>query len=496
MDFLDPKKKRSQSIKLAVGHMLMLAIVVIGTFILVLQTYGFDVNRKTGEVIQNGLVFMDSAPDGAELKLNGNVQAQRTNTRLTLPEGKYSAEISKSQYRTWKKDFELKGGSIERFTYPTLFLSDLVSSDVRSFDKQIGLYTQSPDRRWVLIGEKNNIRELTEYDLNTLKNDVPASQSITLPSGLFTSESNDNTLTVEEWSTNNKEVLLRHRWPGGSEFVVLNREDPSKSFNVNKQLNISPTSVKLFDKKTDKLFIYQAKTKLLTTVDTKSLQTTQVATNVINFEPYGDNVLLLAVINSTDKDKATVVVKEGSDTYNIHDIPRQSDIKLALSRYDDNWYVVFNEEKASKTYIYKEPVSYIKRLAGSKPVPLMVLKNENKVDELNFSQNTQFIMARSGQSFAVYDIEYDRTFRFEVGEKFDKGSKVLWMDGHRLITSHNDKVFLFEFDGTNKQELISANPALPATFNRDYTVLYTLGTSKESKKPALQKTELRLEEDK
>ena len=70
MEFLDPSKKRSRSIRLTIGHMLMAAVVVIGTYILVSQAYGFDVNTKTGQVFQNGLVYIDSAPDGAKILIN------------------------------------------------------------------------------------------------------------------------------------------------------------------------------------------------------------------------------------------------------------------------------------------------------------------------------------------------------------------------------------------------------------------------------------------
>ena len=83
----------------------MVLVVVFGTIILVLLAYGFDLNRKSGEVIQNGLVYIDSAPDNATLKINGQEHTSKTNTRVSLPEGKYTIEVSKDSYRTWNRTF-------------------------------------------------------------------------------------------------------------------------------------------------------------------------------------------------------------------------------------------------------------------------------------------------------------------------------------------------------------------------------------------------------
>ncbi len=473
----------------------MLTLVVVGTFLLVLQTYGFDVNRKTGEVIQNGLVFVDSAPDGAQIGINGSPQAEHTNTRLTLPEGNYSIEINKPQYRVWKKSFELKGGSIERFNYPTLFLNNLISDDLQSFGAPITFYSQSPDRRWLLIGEKNNLKSMTEYDLNTRQNELPVSQNITLPEALFTPATGNHSLSVVEWSTDNNELLVKHSWDNGQEFVVINHEKPAESFNINRQLNLSPSSVKLFNKKTDKLYIYIEKTRTLTLIDTKTAQSTPVATGVLNFSPYGDNKVLMALVNQANKKSVKIVIREEKTNYEIRDVPLSSKYPITMTSYEGTMYVVFNEQNTNRTYIFKDPVSFIKRQPALKPVPIMVLKSPGKLNNLSFSQNAEFVVAQSGQSFSTYDIEYDRTYNFAIKEGLDPNNEVVWMDGHRMITRSNGKVFLFEFDGTNKQSLIPTTSGLMAAFDRDYTELFTIGSSKD-KKPSLQKTELRLKEDK
>lgn len=494
MDFLDPAKKRAHKVQLFIGHTLMAVLVLIGTYILVYQAYGFDVDRDTGEVFQNGLVFIDSAPDGAEIKLNGTVHSDQTNTRLALPEGHYDLEINKEGYRTWSKSFDLEGGTIERFVYPTLFLNELSSTGLQTIDAP-SFVTQSPDRRWVLIGEENKLSSLLEYDLNTLEEEKPINRTFTLPDGLFTSaRGGKHRLELIEWSTDNKNILIRHYFRGGSEFVIVNRDKTEESFNVNQLLGQNPSRVLLKDKKIDQLYVYSSKTKILSQVTVEGLATETVAENAVAFEPHGDNVLAIAANSPDDTKKVQVIVREGDQEFQVREMVANSGIKLIIARYDNDWYMAVYDPGDQRTYIYRNATEFIKRNPGLHPPPIMVLNNIGTVNEVKFSQNTQFISARSGQHFAVYDNEYSRSFRFEVKTPFDKSSDVVWMDGHRFLAHTRGKIIVFEFDGQNQQALISAFGGLPVAFNRDYTELYAVQKDK-NKKPTFTQTFLRLEAD-
>lgn len=495
MDFLDPAKKKLNKIKLAVGHVLMGVLVLIGTYILVYQAYGFDVDRKTGEVFQNGLVFIDSAPDGAEIKINGEVHKDQTNTRIALPEGNYELEINKEGYRTWHKSFKLEGGTIERFVYPTLFINDLSSNELQTLDSP-AFITQSPDRRWVLISERNSLNALIEYDLNTLQNEKPISRSISLPSNLFTPASGNHNLELVEWSTDNNNLLLRHIYKGGREYVMVNRDSPEESFNVNKLLGGNdPMSVTMRDKKAAELYLYTAGNKSLSLFNVETGKTEVIARNVAAYKAHGENVIVMALINPDNPRKTSIIIREDNREYLVREIVTNKNIKLDIARYDSDWYMAAYDPGEQKTYIYRNPVDFIKKQPALKPAPVTVFSNIGALDDLSFSQNTQFIAARSGQHFSVYDNEFARVHNFEVKQPFDKGSEVVWMDGHRFLAHSKGNIIVFEFDGQNQQTLVRTLGNLPVAFNRDYTELYTLQNSKDNKKPVFSQTFLRLEED-
>lgn len=495
MDFLDPAKKKSDKIKLAVGHVLMVVLVLIGTYILVYQAYGFDINRKTGEVFQNGLVFIDSAPDGAEIKINGKVHGDQTNTRVALPEGYYELEINKEGYRTWRKNFELEGGAIERFVYPTLFLNDLSSNELQTLDAPTFM-TQSPDRRWVLISEKNKLGTFTQYDLNTLENERPVSSSFSLPSDLFTVASGNHNLKLIEWSTDNNHLLVEHTYKGGHEYIVINRDKPEESFNVNELLGSkNPTSVALRDKKIDHLYLYTAKDKSLSLFNVETEAAEIVAKDIVAYKAHGESVIAMAAVNANDPKKTSIIVREDDRDYLVREMVTNEGIELDIAQYDGDWYVAAHDPGKQKTYIYRNPIDFVKKQPALKPAPIMVLRSVGTLSDLSFSQNTQFIAARSGQRFAVYDNEYGRVHNFEIKQPFDKGSEVVWMDGHRFLAHSKGKIIISEFDGQNQQTLISAMSDLPVAFNRDYTELYALQKESKNKKPIFSQTFLRLEED-
>ncbi len=74
MDFLDPKKKRANTIRLYLGYLLVGIAIAIGSYIIYYQSYGYGYNTKTREVIQNGLVFVSARPEAADIYLNGQTK--------------------------------------------------------------------------------------------------------------------------------------------------------------------------------------------------------------------------------------------------------------------------------------------------------------------------------------------------------------------------------------------------------------------------------------
>lgn len=472
----------------------MVLLVVVATYLLVYFAYGFKIDERTGQVIQNGLVYIDSAPDGAELRINGK-SYDNTNTRVSLPEGDYTMEISKEGYRTWRHDLRLEGGEVERITYPALFPNILNPAELRAFNKKIDLTTQSPDRRWIIMSEKNNLTRLIEYDLSDREDDIAQSSELELADNLFAKAEGSHKIKLVEWSTDNKNFLVQHSWKSGSEFVMINRDNPAESFNLSRLLSKQPTKVAMIDKKSDQLFLYNAGDKTLDKFDLDDRQATNFARNIISFKPHGSDKVLLSRVTSNKK-IAEIVLLEGTREYIIRDVPAVKKIPLDIARSDGDWYVAVSEVESKRTFIYKNPQDLFIEKPNIENVLTVVLNNDSKIDDLSFSNNARFILSRSGQQFSVYDTEKEERFRYTLKDKLSNMLPPSWMDGHRILAYSGKEVIIFEFDGANKQTLVNADPSTPVLFDRDYTELYSFNTPAGKNVHTLFLTQLRLEGDK
>jgi hypothetical protein len=475
MDFLDPKKKRAHRIRLFIGYGLMAIAIAIGTTVLVFEAYGFDLDRKTGEVIQNGLVFVDAHPESADVYLNGEPKG-RTDTRLVIPAGKYTLELKRAGYRSWKRSFTLEGSSIERFVYPFLFPENLKTQDVQLYATTPHMATQSPDRRWVVIQQPGT---LTSFDVLDLSTEATETKTVTLPANLLHQAGTKHTLEMVEWSTDNRHVLLKHSFDGGFEFVVFDRETPAASINLNAVFNLPISDVALRDKKPDQFYLYDQNGGILRRADAKTAKTELLQSSVQAFKPHGSDVILFVTTQGAPAGKALVRIQSGNNLYTLRELPTDKKYLLEVARYDGRWYMAAGSSAEQKVYVYQDPFDALQRSDPARriPVPVSVLKLDVAPQYLSFSATARFIALQGGSRFAVYDAETDRSSRYDIKLKLDPAQKISWMDGHRFATVSEGKVVVFDYDGINKQTLVAANPAYLPLFDRDYNNLFAIGPS-------------------
>ncbi len=484
MEFLDPAKKRSHTIRLFVGYVLVGIAIAIATIILLFQSYGYDIDRKTGEVIQNGLVFVDSKPIKAEVFVNGQSKGL-ADKRLTMPTGRYTLGLSSPGYRTWSRTFDLAGGSVEQLVYPLLFPDKLVTSEVAAYSGKPVFVSQSPDKRWLMVFQPGFVSGVDIYDLNSpTAKPIKASFAV----GLFALSGKSHAVSGVEWSSDNRHVLIKHTVPGKSEYVILDRQDMKSSININKHLAVSPSRVVLRDKKHDRLYLHNNKTRILQSAEIATKRLSTVQKDVVYFKNYSSDTILYMISSSKSKDEFSLNIRSADKNYLVRTYTSKDTYAIDLSDYGGHNYA-FVVSSAGQTYIYKDILEQAKAGPNVSPKPFLSFK-QGKNPRASFSTSARFIAAQSGKSFAVYDAETDRSYYYDVKYKIgDNGAK--WMDGHRLIAVSGNKTIVFDYDGINTQFLSPSVPEIPSFFNRDYTALYNIAPSSVSpKKFALSRTEL------
>ena len=487
MDFLDPSKKRAHGIRLAVGYILIGISIAVVALILLLQSYGFDINRKTGQIFQNGLVMVSARPDGADIYINGEDKGG-TDARFSLPAGQYNIELKKTGYRSWKRTFGLEGGSLERLTYPFLFPEKLVTKDTHLYGASPTFATNSPNRHWILVQQPGVVASFDVFDSGQTD---PNPTTITLPEGLLTKPNGPESIALVEWSNDNRHVLLKHSYGSGSEFIMLDREQPASSININRQLNLNPARIVLRDNKYDQMYVYDDKSLELKYAELKNNQVQPLLSQVIDFKSYGSDTLLYVGDDGSAPGKLQLKLKEKDKTIVIKNLLGGTGYVLDVAKFNDNWYVFVGAANEGIVSIYKNPQEAAKG-NDQLPMPVSALKLDQPA-HISFSANTQFVAVQSGSKFAVYDVEKDRRYYYELPFALDAGYKAKWMDGHHLMVDNHGQTVVFDYDGINSQTLTNNAVGIDPFFDRDYTALYNVAPSVTvSGRAALTRTELKV----
>lgn len=477
MDFLDPNKQRAHQIRLLVGYVLIGLGILIATAILLYRAYGFGLD-KDGEVVQNGLVFMASQPGDAEIVIDGKPHKDTTDTRFQLPEGAYSVDIRREGYHVWHRDIAIQGGSVSRYDYAFLIPTEITPTPLRNYAKLPGFATQSPDRRWLIVQQIDTVLDFDIYDLSDPEQVGSIAKNFSLPAAIVTAASTgDHSWKLTEWSTDNRRIILEHAYPGGTEYILVDHEDPERSLNLTRTLGLSAGQIlSLRDKKYDLYYVFDPAAKTVATTSITDTTThTPVLANALGFKSFGRDMLLYATEVEAPAGKVMTMLKDGEVTYKIRELNAGGPYLLDLARYDRQWYVVVGASSENKVYVFKNPQSVRKNNSALKNlVPVNILRTEAP-NYIAFSSNTRFIMIENGLNFAVYDAETDKGYTYKTTAPLDPGvAHATWMDGHRLMYVSGGKVIIFDYDNINTQTLVPASPAFLPFFDRDYEYLYTL----------------------
>jgi hypothetical protein len=500
MDFLDPIKKRKHTRQLFIGYALMAVLIGLGTTILVLLSYGFSFDRTTGNVIQNGLVFIDTNPIAANVYVDGELRG-RGDQRLVLPEGDYDLEIREDGYRSWTRSLDLRGGRVERFSYPFLFAQDLEQSTYRTFASQPRLMTTSPDRGWLLLQEAQKADAFVLYDLSQ---EVNLPTFFTLPPGIMTPSEPGSSLELVEWSNDNRHVVLKHVHDGGEEFILLAIDTPNASQNLSSRFSDIPfTTVSLIDKQFDSYHLHDAVSGRLWSAELATDASEVLLEDILTYRSHGSDTVLYventAPVRNNGSQSQTVRVRvlQDDQEYGIGSLPRRDgrdSYLLDIARFDGAWYVVIGSTSEKKTSVYKNPVDAIRADSTQPLIPEVTLRSEAEPSKVSFSSNARNIMMQAEGEFSIYDLEREESYSYTFGN--ESNAQAFWLDGHRITVVADDILRVIDFDGYNEQELVPCQSSFRPLVDNGYEYLYCIAPSEnDDLYGTLQRTSLRYNEE-
>ncbi|HVO86331.1 MAG TPA: PEGA domain-containing protein [Candidatus Binatia bacterium] len=476
-----------------VGYFLMGIVLLLATTILVYGAYGYGINTKTGQIIENGLLFIDSKPSGASIYLNGQLQSSKTSARLVVPAGDYKLTIQKDGYRSWQRSFVIDEHDIARYSYPFLFPVKPQTTALKDYSSLPTLITQTPDQHWLLIQQPASTATSLNFDEYDTTNLAAGAQTINFPVSLLNNtDSSPPVLKAVEWSTDNKHVLLEHTFPTGHEFIVFDRTDPSKSFNVNQMFKISPTSVSLRNKSINQLYVFDQAAGSLAVADTTQGVLDPVFLNhVLAYKAYGDSLLTYVTNVGVSKGEVQARIWNNGKTYPLYTFSAGTNYLIDAAQFQGHWYYVAGSD-TSRIDVYEDPLNDIQNPAYNRAVPILGF-NLPGATLVSFSDNTRFIGIEAGQSFGVYDLEAEKAYHYTVKQPLT--APVTWMDGHRWIGQSGSDVFAEDYDNTNVQLVTPTVYSGGGLFTSDYNQMITFAASPDSSEVILQRVDMRAGSD-
>ena len=471
MEFLDPEEKRERTIRLFVGYGLVATIIFFSTFILSFVLQGFSLFERSADV-RNGLLFIDSKPVSANVSLNGTPE-KRTDARFVLPEGPYDIRLIEPGYRDWQKSVDVIGGSVTYHIYPRLFPVDIKKQSIAQYPVQPKIWTESPNRRWIVASANATEPILSIADTSKPKE---APVQITIPEAVLSKQDIATAaFKVIEWSNDNRHFLLQKTSPEGTvQYVLIDREKPEESGNISTQLALSPTtSVRLRDKKDDQYYLLDAATKLLRRASLNGgIEPIIVADGVISYTPYESNLIVYATESGAQPGTFAVRILDGATNYLLQPISASPTILLDVAKYEGDWFFVIGSNAQEITQIYVNPLQNSSNIDTTGALRSQLKLSLRAPRFAAFSDNARFIAVQNDTAFSVYDAELQTIYNFASPVALP-AEGATWMDGHRFHVVSDGAERVFEYDGTNYQTLVEATNGSRAFYDRDYVRLFT-----------------------
>ncbi|MDO8266018.1 MAG: PEGA domain-containing protein [Candidatus Saccharibacteria bacterium] len=480
MDYLDPQKKRRKRNALMLMYVLIGIAISIATVTLVYLINGYSIDRNTGEVIQNGLIYVDSKPESAEVYLNGEKQKGRTDLRLVIPEGFYDIQMKRDGYRDWGRDIVLEGGSLRRLTYSRLVPNTIDSELAINLPIAPTLVTQSIDKRWVVMAFIDNPLQMRVVDLNKDQFELV---DLKLPLDLLDTKA-AGSWEVIDWADDNKTFLAVYKTDTSNEYVLINREDATKSKKLKSVFpTINYTEVSFFERKNDLVYLFDGTGKVLYKADVNDGRVELVLNNVISYKTFGSDSVLYITDLESEAGSVTARLKNGDKDYKLRTLKQDTKYLLDISKLGNDLVMGVGSPLENRVVIYNDPIGAIKQNDFSDiPVPTTVLKIDNP-EELSISSDSSCIVVRGGQRIATHEFEADRSYAVQIDAVPDPDQEIIWLDGQHLLFVSAGVQYMMDFDGSNQYDLMPTIASLSTVANKDINFIYSFKQSDQPDAP-------------
>jgi hypothetical protein len=463
--------KRKQLVQRTIVYVIMSIAVAALVTLLVFVMLGYQFNRSDGKIEQGGLVQFDSKPNGASITIDGMAFGARTPSKTTMIAGQHFITMEKSGYRTWQKSVDVTAGSVLWLSYARLIPSTVTPTNVAQF-ATVSNTAASPDDKWMAIKEDPATPAIV---LNDVSQDVVTSKTLELPATSYTHpiDGKNQAFTFVSWDADSRYLLVKHAYDTNSvEWLVVDTQNVTNTKNISTLLGIAASKAVFSGSNANVLYALIGSDMRKIDLNAATLSRPLV-TNVADFSLYDNTTITYTtLLDGTTKARTVGYYQDGADAPHAirsYTDDGQTPLKLAVSNYFGDTYEVI---------AYGDTVEILK---GSLPTSAAASSSLHAVATMNLPGGAQylsietdgrFVIAQNAGTFETYDIELQKVTKATLKGSSEVTSQLQWLDGYTVWSDRDGMARMYEFDGTNQQDIMSVSPGFSLMLSPNGRYMY------------------------
>ncbi len=468
------RRRRDDIILRTLTYIFMTIAVVVLAVVCLFVVLGYSIDKKTGSPQQGGLIQFRSFPEGAEVSVDGQMQAFKTPGKTTADAAQHSVVVSKKDYRNWSKNFNLGRGEL-LWLNVRLVPSSVTTTAVERFESLAQIMV-SPDKKWIAALEKADDPTLKIIDIRDEKN--PKTSSLKIPASAMKPPVAGDSFVMSEWDFDSRYLLVKHTSGAASEWLRIDRSDEANTKNITALLKDNFSQLH-FKGSSGESFYGLAGGNLKKLQLDQSSPAEPLAQDVVSFNLYGDNKI--ALVLQKNARQLVQVYKDGAEpprTIATFALTQPLARATITSLFGDDYAAVSH---AGEVKIIKMPFDSKSSVAAKFQFP-----PDN--EWLYFSPNGQFLVAQAGLAVKTYNLEREQLTQFTVpGDgAYVRPDHLEWLDDFHFWSDMGGSLRSFAFDGTNAEIINNVAAGHDVSLSNNGKRLFSIGIDSTTKKPVLQ----------
>lgn len=445
---------------------------VVITTVMIFFALGYRLDKDLN-FTQGGLVQFKTFPENADVYVDDQKQSSRTPSKANLFAGQHTVKMTLQGYRDWTKTFDLAGGELMWLNYARLIPQDVKTTDIRDLS-DVAYNLASPDKHWIILQPDAKKPNLVLADISDEKQ--PKFTDIQIPDSAITKKDDSyGTFTIVEWDLKSQYILLKHQNADVTEFISMDRSKPSEATSLTKVFGLNISDAHYSGSSSN--IVFANTSGVLRRLDLGSKSASGVLVNNLgSFVVYGDEkIAYTATSESTAGAESEQVLgvwmKNKATTVRTYDLSDK--IVFNYSEYDDHDYLAVGVQNSNDIDIIRDPAD--NATADSAVFARFDLGTSPKW--INFSNNGRMLVAQNNNTFATYDLEDSKAYNKTLETSAEVTTPLKWLDDFYLLTTVNGTLRVFEFDGTNENEVVQVTPGQNVTLSSNGKSLFSINTA-------------------